>query len=183
VVDWVVVQLRDASSAVNATSSTIIGTKAAFLLSDGSVVDLNGTGNLTFDLSISQNLFVVIFHRNHLGIISNNALTEFAGVYAYDYSSGSGQVLGGANGYKDLGAGVWGMVSADGNGSGIVDNTDETSVWKIDLNQAGYLGGDFNMSGITENTDETSNWKPNLNTGGQVPAKSVSLLFKSYVPK
>jgi len=183
VVDWVVVQLRDASSAANASSATIIGTKAAFLLSDGSVVDLNGTDNLIFDLIISQNLFVVVFHRNHLGIISANAVTETAGLYTYDFSSGPGQVLGGANGYKDLGAGVWGMVSADGNASGIVDNTDETSVWKTDLNQSGYRGGDFNMSGITENTDETSNWKPNLNTGGQVPGKSATQLYQSYVPK
>jgi hypothetical protein len=183
VVDWVIVQLRDADAPENASSATIIGTQAGFLLADGSIVDIDGASNLLFDVTFANNLYVVVYHRNHLGIISSTGLTDIGGIYTYDFSTGSAQVLGGANGYKDLGSGVWGMVAADGNASGIVENTDETSVWKLDLNQSGYRGGDFNMSGITEGSDETNLWKPNLNAGGQVPAKSAEQAFKSYVPE
>ncbi|MCB2221767.1 MAG: choice-of-anchor J domain-containing protein [Bacteroidetes bacterium] len=182
-VDWVIVQLRDAADAASAGSGTIIGTKAAFLLSDGSVVGLDGARLIFNNLEVSQNLYVVIYHRNHLGIMSANALTKTDGVYSYDFSTGETQVYGGANGHKDLGAGVWGMISADGDGNGLIQNTDETAAWKVDLGSSGYLGGDFDMNGLGQNTDETDFWKPNLGGGGQIPAKSSDTGYQSQIPK
>ena len=76
------------------------------------------------------------------------------------------------------------MVAADGNGNGIVENTDETAVWKVSLGQSGYDNGDFDLNGVVQNTDETNFWKPNLNSGGQVPGKSSSgEAYKSQVPE
>ncbi len=182
VVDWVYVQLRDADAPANATSATIIGEQAAFLLEDGAVVALDGSSMITFNATVSQNLYAVVFHRNHLGVMSANALTESGGVYSYDFSSGETQVYGGANGHKQLEPGVWGMISADGNGNGLIQNTDETAVWKTDLGNSGYMGGDFEMTGLTQNTDETNFWKPNLGGGGQTPAKA-NLGYECQVPK
>ncbi|NOX48424.1 MAG: right-handed parallel beta-helix repeat-containing protein [Chlorobi bacterium] len=185
VVDWVVVQLRDADSPANASSATIIDTQAAFLLKDGSVVGLDGVSALQSvpASNVTNNLYVVIYHRNHLGIMSKNALVENGGVFSYDFTTGPDKVYGGINGYKEMLAGKWGMVAGDGDGSGIVGNTDETSVWKIDLGTSGYLGGDFDLNGFGQNTDETNYWKVNLNAGGQVPGKSTGGAYKSQVPR
>ncbi|MCB2219834.1 MAG: hypothetical protein KQI35_05505 [Bacteroidetes bacterium] len=180
-VDWVLVQLRDATSAATATSATILETQAAFLMNDGSIVGLDGVSPIHFFLAYSNNLYVVIFHRNHLAIISNNPLVESGGLYSHDFSSSEMQALGGANGHKELEPGVWGMVSSDGNGNGLIQNTDETAVWKTDLGSSGYRGGDFNMNGLTQNTDETNYWKVNLGSGGQTPGKN-NTGYESQVP-
>ncbi|MCB2219166.1 MAG: PKD domain-containing protein [Bacteroidetes bacterium] len=183
VVDWVVVELRDASSPASATSAAAIGTQAAFVLNNGAVVGLDGFSPLTFNASFTQNLYAVIFHRNHLGIISNTGLTLSGGTYSWDFTSASGQSYGGVNAVKELEPGVWGMIAADGNANGLVQNTDETAVWKNDLGASGYDGGDFDLNGLTQNTDETNLWKPNLGGGGQVPAKGNEIFYKSWVPE
>jgi hypothetical protein len=180
VVDWVYLQLRDANDAATATSGTIIAEAAGFLTSSGQVVDLDGSSRIAFGLlasDVNKGLFAVIYHRNHLGVISNNALTMTGPSFVYDFSTGVDQAYGGANGHKELEPGVWGMVAADGNGNGLVQSTDETSVWKADLGGSGYMGGDFDMNGLTQNTDETNLWKPNLGGGGQIPAKGVDNTF------
>jgi hypothetical protein len=182
-VDWVIVQFRDADAPLNATSSTIIDEQVAFLLTDGSVVGLNGTDMLRLQETPVQNLYVVIFHRNHLGVISSSGLIETGGIYTFDFSTAAGQVLGGSNGHKELEAGIWGMVAGDGNGNGLIQNTDETAVWKTDLGQSGYKGGDFNLNGLVQNTDETNYWKVNLGAGGQTPGKSEDTGYKSQVPE
>ncbi|MBE0652444.1 MAG: hypothetical protein IH594_01520 [Bacteroidales bacterium] len=183
VVDWVLVQLRDADAPENATSTTVIGQQAGFVLTDGTVVGLDGVSELSFAASFSQNLYAVVFQRNHLGIISASGLSESGGVYSYDFSTGANQVLGGSNGHKELETGIWGMVAGDGNGNGIIQNTDETAVWKTDLGQSGYMGGDFDLNGIVQNTDETNYWKVNLGSGGQTPSKSNKEGYRSQVPE
>ncbi|HPE57659.1 MAG TPA: PKD domain-containing protein [Bacteroidales bacterium] len=183
VVDWLYVQFRDADAPGNATSATIIDEQVAFLLANGSVVGLNGTDNIRLQATPVQNLYAVVFHRNHLGVISANALTESGGVINYDFSTDAAQAYGGINGHKELETGVWGMVAGDGNGNGLIQNTDETSVWKVDLGQSGYKGGDFSMNGLVQNTDETNYWKVNLGAGGQTPSKANQTAYQSQVPK
>ncbi|MCB2218849.1 MAG: hypothetical protein KQI35_00535 [Bacteroidetes bacterium] len=182
VVDWVLVQLREATSPGNATSATILETQAAFLKNDGTIVGLDGVSPLYFDVTFTQDLYAVVYHRNHLAIISNFPLTESGGMYTYDFSSSENQVYGGANGHKELESNIWGMIAADGNGNGLIQNTDETAVWKTDLGNSGYMGGDFNLNGLTQNTDETDYWKINLGAGGQTPDKSGNTGYKSQVP-
>ncbi len=182
VVDWVLVQLREADVPANATSSTILDTQAAFLKNDGTVVGLDGVSPLYFDVSFTENIFAVVYHRNHLAIISNYPLAESGGLYTYDFSTSVDQVYGGANGHKMLETDVWGMVAGDGNGNGLIQNTDETAVWKTDLGNSGYMGGDFNLNGLTQNTDETNYWKVNLGAGGQTPGKQQTTGYQSQVP-
>ncbi len=182
-VDWVLVQLRDAATAADASSGTILDSKAGFLLNNGQIVDLDGVSPLQFTgATFSTNLYVVIYQRNHLGIISNYPLIESGGSFNYDFSTSVDQAYGGANGHKQIDSGTWGMISADGNANGLIQNTDETAVWKTDLGSSGYTGGDFNLNGLTQNTDETNYWKVNLGGGGQVPAKANSG-YQSQIPK
>jgi hypothetical protein len=52
VVDWLLIELRDATDAPSATPPTIIAQQAAFVLMDGSVVGMDGSSILSFNHSI-----------------------------------------------------------------------------------------------------------------------------------
>lgn len=183
VVDWVLVQVRDAGTAADASSGTILAQKAGFLLNNGNVVETDGVSPISFPgTPFTSNLFVVVYQRNHLGVISNFPLIESGGSFGYNFASAADRAFGGANGHKQIDTGVWGMISSDGNANGLIQNTDETAVWKPDLGSSGYLGGDFDLNGLTQNTDETNYWKFNLGGGGQVPAKSNEG-YQSQIPK
>ena len=67
VVDWVLVELRDAANAASATSATRIARQAGFLLKNGTVTAVDGASTYAIQCSVAQNLFVIIWHRNHLG--------------------------------------------------------------------------------------------------------------------
>jgi len=166
VVDWVLIELRDAPDAVSATSGTVIQQQAAFLLKDGSVVGMDGSDVLQYITAITHNLFVAIWHRNHLGIMSAFPLTKTGGVYTYDFTTGAGQAYN--SGQKDIG-GVWGMVAGDGNGDGIVDDLDISETWASDAGESGYWKGDFNMNGQTNNVDKNGFWLPNEGANSEVP--------------
>ncbi|MBN3036556.1 MAG: carboxypeptidase regulatory-like domain-containing protein [Bacteroidales bacterium] len=183
VVDWVLLELRDTPSAAQATGSTMIAMKAAFILSEGSVVGLDGISPLQFSsVSVQYGLFPVLWHRNHLGIMSAIPVIESCGVYTYDFSTGSGQVHGGALGYKQLSPGIWGMVGADGNADGNVNNLDKNDVWTPQGGSSGYFSGDFNMDTQVNNMDKIDVWVPNGGAGSQVP-ENMSGAFRSMVPK
>jgi hypothetical protein len=61
VVDWVLVEARDA-----ATPTTILGSRSALLLSNGSIVNPDGTALTVKDATPSSH--IAIKHRNHLAI-------------------------------------------------------------------------------------------------------------------
>jgi hypothetical protein len=170
VVDWVLVEFREtAGAASTATSATTIGKQAAFLLSNGSIVTLDGSTELTLDAYITKNLYAVIYHRNHLPVMSASALSKSGGVYTYDFSSGVNQVYGGANGHKLLGGTIYGLVGADGDANGTVSNVDKIDIWIPQSGSSGYKAGDFNMNGNVNNQDKIDIWAPNSGRSSQVP--------------
>ncbi len=73
VVDWVLVELRSGLA-----SGTKVARKAALLKSDGTIVDLDGSSPVKFYGLSDGNYYVVIFHRNHLAVISSSAQTFVA---------------------------------------------------------------------------------------------------------
>lgn len=153
-VDWVVVELRDASTASQATSSTIVAQKACLLMSNGTIRELDGTSIPSFFTSFSQGAFVVIWHRNHLGIMSSVPVSGFGGSYNYNFSTGAGQVYGGSNGYKQLETNVWGMVAGNINGDNQVTASDKTNGWMMDVAKRGYFGADANLNLQVNNPDK-----------------------------
>ena len=170
VVDWMLLELRETSgNAAEATAATIIGQKAVFLKSDGTLVDLDGSSLPEFDLFPTEDLYVVLWHRNHLGVMSALAVERSAGVFTYDFSSGEGQAFGGALGHKDLGSGVWGLMAADANADGVVDDLDRSGSWMVQAGLAGYRSGDFNMDSQVNNPDKNSYLIENTGSSCQVP--------------
>ncbi|MCD4695028.1 MAG: hypothetical protein K8S16_02210 [Bacteroidales bacterium] len=169
VVDWVLIELRDTTEAALATGETMIAQKAVFLLNDGSVVGLdgnssNGACSVTAPI-IKNNLFVVIWHRNHLGIISAYPVTESCGVYTYDFTTSTGQAF--ESGQKDLG-GQAGMFAGDGNANGHINATDKTN-WSAEAGKKGYLSNDYTMDSQVSNKDKNEVWIENEGISSSAP--------------
>jgi uncharacterized protein (TIGR02145 family) len=170
IVDWVLIELRDASSAAEATSATRIARQAAFIRSDGKITDLLGNLKPNFgSLNISNNLYVVVYHRNHLSILSANGLTQTNDVYTYDFSTGSGQAYGGALAQKEIAPGVWGMIGGDGDADATIGTSDKDPVWVSEAGTRGYIASDYNLDVQSNNQDKNDIWKPNLGAESQVP--------------
>lgn len=169
VVDWVLVELRDAITASSATTATTIARQAAFLLSDGSVVGLDGLSILQFNKSLLHQLFVVIWHRNHLSVMSANPLNWVNHVYAYDFGTSSTQVYGDLAGHKEIAPNMWGMIAGDSDGNGIINNDDRIVNWVDEAGQAGYKTSDFNFDNEINNPDKNDYLVPNLLKSSQIP--------------
>ena len=169
VVEWVLIELRDAVNASGAGSSTVIARRAVFLMKDGMIRDLDGVSLPAFDVPVNDNLFAVIWHRNHLAVMSADPLSLTGDIYSYDFTDDPAKVYGGAIAHKELSPGVWGMRGGDGNPDGQVGNSDKLDVWNPQSGNSGYLSGDFSLDGQVNNVDKVDVWVPNSGNGSQVP--------------
>jgi hypothetical protein len=160
ITDWVLIELRDAVDATSATSSTIISRKAAFVEKDGKVVGLDGSDILSFDTDITNQLFAVVRHRDHLAVMSATPLSQVGGIYTFDFSNAIIQAHGGENGYKMLAPGIYGMVNGDANADGNIDYID-IDTWRSEASQQNYFSSDFNFDSQVDNKDKNDDWHPN----------------------
>ena len=169
IVDWILVELRETPySADSATSEVRLTRKAGLLMSDGAIISAEEFSAIEFNEKVQYNLYAVIWHRNHLGILSAEPLSYSKGSYSYDFTAGPTRVYGGALGYSELLAGIWGMASGDGLADGQVNNQDKNDVWAVQSGLSGYLPGDFNMDSEVNNQDKVDQWLPNSGKGSQV---------------
>lgn len=168
VVDWVLVELRDAGTASNASTATRIARQAALLLSNGNIVSTNGTSPLFVTSSVNHGLFAVIHQRNHLPVISANAIVPAGVNFTYNFSTASGQAFG-TNPQKQLGTSIWGLYCGDVNANGTVGTDDLNPAWKSNAGKTGYYPADLNLNRQVNNIDKDSFWYPNFGKGTQVP--------------
>jgi hypothetical protein len=147
VVDWVLIELRTGTG-----SSTNVGTRAAFLKSNGTVTELNGTSPVAFSV-LPGNYYVVVRHRNHLAVMSASSVDFTSGSASYDFTTAQTQAYG-TNAMKDLGSGKFGIYAGDGNGDGGVYAEDHT-LYKISQGREGYEAADYNMDGGVYAEDHT----------------------------
>ncbi|MCF8405552.1 MAG: C10 family peptidase [Bacteroidales bacterium] len=169
ITDWILVEFRDALDAASADLSTRMERQAAFLLKNGSIVGIDGMSYIQMNTSVSDNLFVVLSHRNHLDILSANPVTTLGGVLTYDFTSGESQVYGNNAGHTEMAPGIWGMTAGNGIVDLFIDNQDKDACWETEAGQEAYLQGDFNLDGQVDNKDKDDFWHPNLGKGSQVP--------------
>jgi hypothetical protein len=172
IVDWIGVELRDATDINSATSETAIGGGAFFLLKDGSIVGLDGSSLPFFDIGVTNELFVVIWHRNHLPVMAQNPLALSEGVYSYDFTTAVDQAY--QNNQSSLAGGAYGMIAGDANADGNINETDGTEEWYPQAGQAGYLQGDVNMDGQVNNPDKNDTWLPNYGKSEQLPPEGLT---------
>jgi len=168
VVDWVLVGLRSAE-----TESDIVH-RAAFIKSDGSIVDTSGSGGVEFEELAYGDYFVVIYHRNHLSIMSNSALLLSETSALYDFSTASAQAYG-SNSMAEVETGVYAMICGDGNADGVVDDSDKL-LWRSENGTAWAYskGGDFNLDGGIDVLDLNFFWRANNGLLSGVPGVAAA---------
>jgi hypothetical protein len=163
IVDWLLLDLR-----TGAEASSIISKRAAFLKSDGSIVDLDGVSAVSFSNVPDGNYYLAIHHRNHLSIMSASTLPFSNGSITtiYDFTTGQNKAYG-TNPMVALSGGGFGMIAGDANNSGIITAADITPII-ANLNSTIYIGADVNMSAIVTASDITKIIS-NLNSATNVP--------------
>jgi hypothetical protein len=151
VVDWVLVTLRSGTAA-----NTGVDTAAGFIKRDGSVVGLDGTTALTFSGVKFGNYYVVLRHRNHLGIMSAGALALNRTSEAYNFTTAAGKAYG-TDAMKGLGTGgiaPFGLYGGDADGDGQILSSDFNVFNPRFISGAtGYQASDWNLDGQVTSTD------------------------------
>jgi hypothetical protein len=159
IVDWVFLELRDKTD-----FTTIVATRSALLQRDGDVVDIDGVSPVSFALVEAGEYYLVIKHRNHLGVMSASAIAFSGTTTIVDFTSDLNQTFGGINGTVDLGTGKFALYSGDFNRNGQVQNTDYNAM-VLTLGTSGYVSGDFDLNGQVQNTDLQLKLVPNIGKG------------------
>ena len=173
IVDWVLIDFRKPSSGLpaDASSSTFIGRKAAFLLNTGVVVDLDGTTPLAFNITKQGAGFIVVRHRNSLAAMSNSSPSNAAGYYTNDFSSLAGAYHNPliSTDQEQLlpGSATYGLWAGTANKDGTV-NASDIALVKSNANAAltGYVFGDINLD-QTVNTGDVALTKVSANNTAQ----------------
>ena len=168
-VDWVLVELRDATDPAAATTATSIALQAAFLKKDGSITGTDGTIFLQFNNSFNHNLFVIVWHRNHLPVLSSNPLTNTDGLFTWDFTGSQVNTFGGLQGCSQLSNSKFGLIAGDANADGQIDLDDKNYEWLLQAGYQGYLKSDMDMDGQADNPDKNEFWIKNMDAYSQVP--------------
>ena len=153
IVDWVLVEIKN-------SLMVTVGTRAAFLKNDGTIVDVDGLSPVVIKGRPEGNYYIVIRHRNHLAVMSAGMETLNGASSMYDFTTGTSQCYG--NDAADLG-GVYGMYSGDTDGDGTINYAvDLAPVWN-ERGQSGYLEGDTDMDGtVNSAVDRAGVWNNSL---------------------
>ncbi len=159
VVDWVWVELRDA------TDDSIIASQSALLQRDGDIVRVDGISPLRFN-SPEDNYNVVINHRNHISIKSATVVSLSASLTTIDFSNSASTVTGGVNAVIDMGNSIYAMPSGDYDGNGQIQTIDTSAVISV-LGSSGYHKADMDMNGEIQTIDINNIINKNVGKGQQ----------------
>lgn len=166
-VDWLKIELRNGED-----STQIMGTTAALIQRDGNIISANGNTTLALDVATAASYYVVLFHYNHLGVMSATPLNLLTTAAYIDFSDPATEVYtkGGVALKNDNGTMV--LWSGDANGDGSVNAVDKNSFWRVEEGQAFQYGistSDFNLDGLINPTDANSLWRKNNSQVEQLP--------------
>ena len=166
IVDWVDVELRTGLSSASEQRMS------AFVLENGSVVDITGNPILEWQYITTTSFYVIIKHRNHLGIVSANAHTisyDQGTVPTVDLTISSSVHGGDGTGIMVVETGVLAMFSGDADSNGQVQNFDRYSGIQSQIGFTGYYLGDTNMNGQVQNSDIYGYTLPNMGKASFIP--------------
>jgi hypothetical protein len=180
VVDWVLLEVRATAA------GSPVARRAAFLLSDGSIVDLAGSGAVAFPTLMPGNYFLVVRHRNHLAIMTAAAIALSATSAPYDFTTAQAKAYG-TDPMVGLAAGqapfaLWaGDATANGqlrySGTGNDPAAILARIGSSDITAVvtGYFGEDTGMNGVVQYSGAGNDRAVILrNVGGVSPAGTRS---------
>ena len=165
VVDWVLVSFRSSVSTL-----APVWRCAGWLHEDGSITFPKGCIQLP-----SGSYFILIEHRNHMGVMSPVAVPVLNNVVTFDFTTGDSYIVTNppSFGAKALSNGKWVMYGADGMKTSSITNFDinfnDSQLWKLEsgiFDQ--YRRGDFNLDADVNFSDQVL-WKANNGRYSGVP--------------
>jgi hypothetical protein len=167
-VDWVLLQLRATYN------GAAVAQRAAFLKSDGTILDTNGVANVSLTETLSSGYtisnYIIIKHRNHLAIMSASAQTLPNDASAYDFTTAQAKAYG-TNPMAALTGSVFGMFAGDADQDGQITSSD-FDVWLPNARSAlnGYATTDIDLDSQVTSSDFDI-WLPNARSAvsTQVP--------------
>ncbi|MDD2964857.1 MAG: hypothetical protein PHQ65_05855 [Bacteroidales bacterium] len=181
-VDWVLVELRDATEASLADASTTRSKRPCFITDQGQIISLDGLSSVELNFVPENLIFPVIRHRNHLDVIGSGSLQNIAGVMTYDFSTSIDQAFNSGAGYKqiDVSPEVYGLVAGDADVDGEIGVNDFT-LWAVDFGNAPvYFNSDMDMDGDIGVNDFTR-WAVNFGIANPVEGIVPAKLYKSQI--
>ncbi len=166
-VDWVVIELRETSSGAT------VGSGSGFLMNTGQIKDVDGSSDLNISLSgnSGSDFYLIVYHRNHVPVMSANAVDASSGTLTYDFTTAASQALGSSQ--VLLETNVYGMIAGDSDGSLSVDGSDLTS-WRTSNGAVFSYGSngraDLNLDGVINAIDLNEYHRSNSGKSNQVPS-------------
>jgi len=191
--DWILLELRDKTD-----PTVIIARRAALLLYDGNIVDINMDSSISFTGIAADNYYLCVHHRNHMPVMSANPIAiPNASVYDFSDTLNFPPCGGGSQALIELETGIFGMISGDVNSDGtlkysgpgndrglvlqrIVNETGSTNITNT-IN--GYYDEDINMNGIVKYSGPGND--PSLiiqNLVNLTGSTSITVIFITPVP-
>lgn len=140
IVDWVFLELRDNSDYTN-----VIATRSALVQRDGDIVDLDGTSKVFFPDVVADSYFLVVKHRNHLGVMTKYPRTPEDLAALIDFSDLDAEVFDFSNTNNEF------NYSGMAQNNMIVEGTEINALWAGDTNADGritYLGDNNDLTVI-----------------------------------
>jgi len=162
-VDWILVSFR-----TGIAKNTEVAMTAALLQKDGHIQFPDRCALP----SATGALYVVIEHRNHMGIMSPTPVNIVNNVLTYDFRASDSYKDGTSFGQKQFTTGTWGMFAGDANQfdfpSYDIQGADKF-VWSANNGVFDYyLLSDFNLDGDVNGLDKTI-WFYNNGISSRVP--------------
>jgi len=151
----VLIELRDANN-----SFMVVDKRAALLLADGTIMDMNQLGNSSnFSVEFSNisagSYYVSVKARNHLAVVSSSTVALSSGSTAsYDFTTASTQAMGNQQ-MLPLASDVYGLCAGDIDANGIISfadynaYTDQQTGSTINI----YTTADCNLDGNLTTAD------------------------------
>ncbi len=142
IVDWVWVELRDATN-----NTLVIDTQSALLQRDGDVVAVDGVTAVGFNELPTADYYIVIKHRNHLGIITDSTITLSKAETTIDFTDANDLITYGSNAQTTFGmqTDMVGMWAGNANNDTIIQslgiNSDNPSVLTEVVTDSGNFFG------------------------------------------
>lgn len=160
IVDWVFVELRDKDD-----STIVLGSQSALLQRDGDVVGVDGVSPLTFS-QLEGRSYVVVKHRNHLGLLSATSVALSPTNTTVDLSSDPNEVEGQNNAVVVMPNGKYSMYAGDYDGNEQVQNADASGIIQL-IGSSGYDNADMDANAQVQNSDVNALVNPNIGRGQQ----------------
>lgn len=146
IIDWVLLELRTGTG-----SGTIIAKKAALLKADGKVCDYRDVNSpVVFENISAGNYYVVVRHRNHIGVMSASPVTISQQSQLYDFSTAITQYYG--SDAKLITGSIYGLYAGDVNGNGVINAVDRNLVITNNSSMT-YNNADLNLNAVVNAAD------------------------------